>query len=93
LLLKATLMDERGDPIDAGISWRSTNEAVAAVSASGAVFAREAGHALITASALGKSQFSTIHVRARPPKPSVDSGSKGGNNVKPGGELAKRAAR
>lgn len=94
LPLKATLIDEHGNRLDGvGISWTSTNDAVATVSRSGAVFARAAGHAVITASALGKSQFSTIHVRARPPKPSVDSGSKGGNNVKPGGELAKRAGR
>jgi uncharacterized protein YjdB len=94
LPLKATLIDEHGNRLDGvGISWTSTNDAVATVSRSGEVFARAAGRAVITASALGKSQFSTIHVRARPPKPSVDSGSKGGNNVKPGGELAKRAGR
>lgn len=97
LLLKATLIDEHGDRLDGvGVSWTSTNDAVATVSASGEVFGRGAGYAVITASALGKSQFSTIRVNARPSKPAVDSdkaGSKGGHKVKPGQELARRDRR
>jgi hypothetical protein len=97
LLLKATLIDEHGDRLDgAGISWKSTNDAVATVSATGEVFGRGAGHAVITASALGKSQFSTIRVSARPPKPAFDPdkpGSKGAKKVKPNMMSAQRKNR
>jgi hypothetical protein len=67
--LKATLRDEHGDRLDGVITWTSSNDAVATVSGTGEVFGRGAGHAVITASSLGKSQFSTIRVLARSPKP------------------------
>jgi Big-like domain-containing protein len=67
--LKATLIDEHGDRLDGVITWTSSNDAVATVSGTGEVFGRGAGHVVITASALGKSQFSTVRVLARSPKP------------------------
>jgi uncharacterized protein YjdB len=68
--LKATMRDEFGDAL-AGvtISWRTSNDAVATVSDRGDVVGRASGHAVITASALGKSQISTIHVLPRAQKP------------------------
>lgn len=67
--LKATMRDEFGDALTAVISWRSSNDAVASVSNRGDVVGRTAGHAVITASALGKTQISTIRVLSRAPKP------------------------
>jgi uncharacterized protein YjdB len=76
LMLRATLLDEFGDPLAAAFQWRSTNDAVATVAATGEVYGRSAGHAVITASAAGKSQNSTIHVLHREPK-------QGGEEPKP----------
>lgn len=68
--LKASLTDEHGDRLDGFIvSWRSSNDAVATVATSGEVVGRSVGHAVITASAAGKSQISTIQVLARGQKP------------------------
>jgi uncharacterized protein YjdB len=68
--LKAILRDDHGDRLDGfTVSWRSSNDAVATVARSGEVIGRSVGHAVITASAAGKSQISTIHVLAREPKP------------------------
>jgi uncharacterized protein YjdB len=72
--LKASLIDEHGDRLDGFIvSWKSSNDAVATVASSGEVFGRSVGFAVISASAAGKSQISTIRVLARGQK----SGSKG----------------
>ncbi|MEA2713376.1 MAG: hypothetical protein QOK27_1337, partial [Gemmatimonadales bacterium] len=68
--LKASLIDEHGDRLDGfTVSWRSNNDAVATVANSGEVVGRSAGFAVITASAAGKSQISTIRVLARGQKP------------------------
>jgi uncharacterized protein YjdB len=68
--LKASLIDEHGDRLDGFIvSWRSSNDAVATVASTGEVFGRGVGNAVITASAAGKTQTSTIHVLARGQKP------------------------
>jgi uncharacterized protein YjdB len=67
--LKATMRDEFGDAITGvTISWRSSDDAVATVSNRGDVVGRAAGRAVISASAMGKTQISTILVVARPPK-------------------------
>lgn len=64
--LKATLIDDGGDRMEGlSFSWSSSNDAVATVAASGEVQARSPGFAVITASALGKSQISTIRVHPR----------------------------
>jgi uncharacterized protein YjdB len=82
--LKATMRDEFGDPLTAvTIAWRSSNDAVASVSNRGDVVGRTAGHAVITASALGKTQIATIHVLSRAPKP---AGKPDPKNLKPGME-------
>lgn len=61
--LKATLIDDGGDRMEGlSFTWTSSNDAVATVAASGEVWARNPGYAVITASALGKSQISTIRV-------------------------------
>ena len=67
--LHATLIDEFGDPIRAAVQWRSSDDAVATVAATGEVYGRTAGHAIITATAVGKSQTSTIQVMERKSKP------------------------
>jgi uncharacterized protein YjdB len=68
--LRATLDDINGDRItDAEISWRSDNEAVATVTATGEVLGRAGGRAVIAASAEGKTQTSFIKVTGKPPKP------------------------
>lgn len=92
--LKATLIDDHGDRLDGVfVSWSSNNDAVATVSATGEVLGRGAGNAVITASALGKSQFSTIRVLARSPKPHPGLETpepKPGKKLKPHMEPARR---
>jgi hypothetical protein len=66
--LKATLRDEFGDALAATFEWRSSNDVVATVAATGEVYGRSAGVAVVTASAHGKSERSTVRVLARPPK-------------------------
>ena len=73
VLLTATLDDDNGDRISgAEIRWSSNNEAVATVSSTGEVQGRSAGHAVIAASAQGKSQNSFIKVTGKPSKPGSD---------------------
>jgi uncharacterized protein YjdB len=67
-VLKASLIDEFGDPIETSLRWSSSNDVVATVSSSGEVLGRSEGHAVITADALGKLQTSTVEVLARGPK-------------------------
>lgn len=62
LHLTASLVDEFGEPLEAAVTWSSSNEAVATVSVSGNVFGRSAGRAAITASARGRTQSSAVHV-------------------------------
>jgi uncharacterized protein YjdB len=66
--LEARLVDEFGDELGNSFSWSSSDDAVATVS-NGVVYGRSEGSAVITASALGKGQSSTIHVVARQGKP------------------------
>jgi uncharacterized protein YjdB len=65
---KATLSDEFGDPLAATFEWRSSDDAVATVTAQGEVRGRSEGRAVITASAHGKSQLATVQVLGRAPK-------------------------
>jgi Bacterial Ig-like domain (group 2) len=67
--IQARLIDEFGDALEDGLSWTSSNDAVATVAASGEVYGRSAGVVSVTAHALGKAQSSTIRVLAREPKP------------------------
>jgi Bacterial Ig-like domain (group 2) len=68
--LDARLLDQAGRAMSGvEISWRSSDNAVAVVSAAGEVFGHRPGRALITASARGKSQTSTIQVQFQGPKP------------------------
>jgi len=69
LTLQASLIDEFGDPLEGGFSWSSSNDAVATVASTGDVYGRSEGVVTVTASALGKSQSSTVHVLPRGPKP------------------------
>jgi uncharacterized protein YjdB len=83
LVLKATRIDANGDRLDGvGITWTSTNSAVATVSAAGEVFGQGTGHAIITASALGSSQFANIHVLGRTPRPDPKPGKPGSEDGK-----------
>lgn len=63
--LQARLVDEFGDALEGSISWKSSNDAIASVAATGVVYGRSAGNVLITASSLGKDQSSTIRVLQR----------------------------
>jgi uncharacterized protein YjdB len=68
--LKARLIDANGDPLNGvATSWTSSNEVVATVAATGEVLGRGAGHAIITATAQGKSQTAAILVLGKPSKP------------------------
>jgi uncharacterized protein YjdB len=70
MALQASLIDENGDRLSGvPFQWTSTNDAVATVAATGEVLGRSEGHVVITASALGKSQVSTIQVLPRQSKP------------------------
>jgi uncharacterized protein YjdB len=60
--LTARLVDEFGDPLQAKVSWSSSNSAVATVSVGGTVFGRREGRAAITASAHGRAQTASVHV-------------------------------
>jgi uncharacterized protein YjdB len=60
-----------------GINWSSTDDAVATVSTTGEVLGRGVGQAIITASALGRSQSATIHVLARKAQSDSDPGKPG----------------
>jgi uncharacterized protein YjdB len=68
--LKASLIDEHGARLTGvTVRWTSSNDAIATVASTGEVLGRGAGHAVITATAAGKSQISTIKVLAREGKP------------------------
>jgi uncharacterized protein YjdB len=67
--LKASMRDQFGDPLLVTVRWRSSNETVATVAATGEVLGRSAGNAAIIADAGGKTQTSAIHVLGRPTKP------------------------
>ena len=67
-VFKASLKDEFGDQIATNMRWTSSDDAIATVSASGEVFGRAEGRAVITADALGKSQTSVVQVLARKQK-------------------------
>ncbi len=69
VMLHARLVDEFGDRIPAAVQWTSSDDAVATVAATGEVYGRSAGRAIITASAAGKSQTSMIKVLSRDSKP------------------------
>lgn len=73
LALKVSMTDKSGDDlIGVTIKWRSSNDAVATVAATGEVQGRSAGTVAIVADASGMTQTSAIHVLARPPKPNKD---------------------
>jgi uncharacterized protein YjdB len=82
--LRATLRDEFGDLLAATFEWRSSDDAVATVTANGEVRGRSEGRAVISASAHGKSQLAAIRVLGRGPKDS-------GNEIDP--RLARRPSR
>ncbi|HSJ76289.1 MAG TPA: Ig-like domain-containing protein [Gemmatimonadales bacterium] len=73
--LQARIKDEFGDVLD-GVSWKSSNDAIATVGSNGDVVGRTEGSTTITASALGKAHSSVIHVLARESKDGGKSGSK-----------------
>jgi hypothetical protein len=61
--LQASLTDKSGTARQGvTVAWRSSNEAVATVSSSGQVLGRAEGSAVITASAHGLAEFSSIQV-------------------------------
>ncbi len=60
--LTARLVDEFGDPLQATVSWSSSNASVATVSVGGTVFGRRVGRAAITASAHGRAQTASVQV-------------------------------
>jgi uncharacterized protein YjdB len=67
------MTDKSGDDLTGvTIRWRSSNDAVATVAATGEVQGHSAGTATIVADASGRTQTSAIHVLARPPKPNMD---------------------
>jgi uncharacterized protein YjdB len=69
--LKASMRDQFGDPLLVTVRWRSSNESVATVAATGEVLGRSTGNATIVADADGKTQMSAIHVLPRPGKTRV----------------------
>jgi uncharacterized protein YjdB len=71
--LKASMRDQFGDPLLVTVRWRSSNESVATVAATGEVLGRSTGNATIVADADGKTQMSAIHVLPRPGKPGSES--------------------
>ena len=60
--LTTRLVDEFGDPLNAKVSWSSSNPSVATVSVSGTVLGRREGRAAIIASAGGLAQSAAVHV-------------------------------
>lgn len=71
--LKASMRDQFGDPLLVTVRWKSSNESVATVAATGEVLGRSTGNATIVADADGKTQMSAIHVLPRPGKPGSGS--------------------
>jgi hypothetical protein len=79
MLLHATLVDGAGQAMQGvEFSWRSSDNAVAAVSAAGQVLGKKPGRAVITASARGKSLASTIQVQFHGPKEPLEPEPKPG---------------
>jgi uncharacterized protein YjdB len=62
--LAARLTDASGNTLNQNVAWSSSNSSVATVSSSGAVTARQAGRATITAAAGGASGSSSLTVAA-----------------------------
>ena len=60
--LTARLVDEFGDPLQATVSWSSSNPSVATVSVGGTVYGQGEGRAAITASAHGRAQTAAVQV-------------------------------
>ena len=60
--LTARLVDEFGDPLNAKVSWSSSNPSVATVSVSGTVLGRREGRAAITATAGSRAHSAAVHV-------------------------------
>jgi uncharacterized protein YjdB len=77
--LQARIKDEFGDVLD-GVSWKSSDDAIATVGSNGAVEGRMKGTVTVTASALGKAQSAVVHVLARESK---DAGKGTGKNGGP----------
>ncbi|HKP50729.1 MAG TPA: Ig-like domain-containing protein [Gemmatimonadales bacterium] len=65
--LQARIKDEFGDVLD-GVSWKSSDDAIATVGSNGAVVGRMKGTVTVTASALGKAQSAVVHVLERESK-------------------------
>ena len=84
--LQARLIDEFGQDLEGDFSWKSSNDAVATVSTTGQVYGRSEGTVVVTASALGKAQTSTIRVLQRESKPDSPDG-KGGKPLLLRGQL------
>jgi hypothetical protein len=81
VVLHARLHERLGPPLQGvTIRWRSHNEAVASVSDQGEVRGKAEGHALIIATAQGRTRTATIHVLGRGPeigpKPNMDPARK-----------------
>jgi hypothetical protein len=74
VMLHASFIDDNGDPLPATFSWRSSDESVATVAATGEVFGRAPGRAIITASVQNKSQTAAIHVLPRVEDPDSEGG-------------------
>ncbi|MGI8497955.1 MAG: Ig-like domain-containing protein [Gemmatimonadaceae bacterium] len=65
--LAVTVLDARGNPVTGSpVSWSSSNNSVATVSASGVVTAIATGAATVTATVQGQSASATVDVRAAP---------------------------
>jgi uncharacterized protein YjdB len=60
--LTARLVDEFGEPLNAKVSWSSSNPEVATVSVGGTVLGRREGRAAVVASAGGRAQSAAVHV-------------------------------
>jgi uncharacterized protein YjdB len=74
VMLHAQLHQRLGTPLQGvTITWRSHNESVASVSDGGVVQAKAEGHAVIVASAHGRSQTATVNVRRPGPKEPIPS--------------------
>jgi len=74
--LQARLVDEFGDAMEGSFRWKSSNDEIATVAATGVVYGRSAGNVTITASSLGKNQSSMISVLQRDGKTGGKESSK-----------------
>lgn len=63
LFLKATMTSQYGDAFEpAGVTWKSSNDAIALVSSHGEVLGTREGRVMITATFEGSTQSSSIRV-------------------------------